>query len=101
MPDYCPSQSQLQDYLFGRLSDSASDEIFEHLENCSKCQVLVSELDDKNDDVIERLRRQARDFGNWNPPIPSTDRKSAGELGTPSPTRRRPRIHVHSVIPLH
>lgn len=58
MADQCPSQSEIADYLQGRLSDQSSDQIHAHLDACRRCQEVVSRLDSQTDDVIERLRRQ-------------------------------------------
>ncbi len=41
----CPPRKQLQDYLAGKLDESGSDVLEQHLQSCQRCELATAELD--------------------------------------------------------
>ena len=55
--EHCPSEQQLVDYLLGKLSDSDSDTVENHLMTCQSCQQSSLQLHDRDDAFVRSLRR--------------------------------------------
>ena len=50
----CPSQQQLSDYVFGKLSDGDSEMISEHLNVCEDCLSRIESVDQAADSVVQK-----------------------------------------------
>jgi serine/threonine-protein kinase len=58
LPD-CPSDAELRDFRLGRLSEPELDAVADHVSSCSRCEAVLSELDDQasGDSLIDGIRR--------------------------------------------
>lgn len=53
----CPTVEQLEQFVFGRLPDSELSLVGEHTDQCPQCQSMLTILDEKQDELLARLRR--------------------------------------------
>ncbi len=52
----CPKDQTLQEFAFGKLSDSQTDEVTDHVRDCSDCQKRLAEVDRMEDTMVGQLR---------------------------------------------
>jgi Protein kinase domain len=55
----CPSVDQWKAFLFGEVSNDLGESLRQHLEACSRCEVVAQELDQLEDPILEAVRRGA------------------------------------------
>jgi len=56
-PTECPPPTRLRAYASGRLPETQSDSIFEHLRECESCASALETVDDGEDSLIAELRQ--------------------------------------------
>jgi serine/threonine protein kinase len=56
----CPARDDLSSFALGKLPEDRSQEIAEHLEECSHCQAQLGTVGDSGDTLLAGLRRDAR-----------------------------------------
>ncbi|TWU46041.1 Serine/threonine-protein kinase PknB [Novipirellula aureliae] len=56
-PTECPPATRLRAYASGRLPETQSDSIFEHLRECESCASALETIDDGEDSLIAELRQ--------------------------------------------
>jgi hypothetical protein len=52
----CPTPEQLEQFVLGKLSELELAPVAMHAEFCQRCQSLLNTLDEKQDDLLHRLR---------------------------------------------
>lgn len=57
----CPSRDQLSSYVLGHETEQTAECVAEHVEQCSKCEATVQDLERQPDQVIVQLRQEAPD----------------------------------------
>lgn len=53
----CPPQEQLEQFVLGKLPETELSQIGEHTDQCPQCQSMLTTLDEKQDELLARLRR--------------------------------------------
>ena len=53
----CPRREELSSYVFGRLTDEASEAVAAHLESCPDCAAALATFDDEDDTLVAQIRR--------------------------------------------
>ncbi|MDF1845336.1 MAG: hypothetical protein P1U77_28325, partial [Rubripirellula sp.] len=56
----CPTKNRLREFLEGSVSDADADQISDHVEDCSSCDLVLSTLESEQSDVLEDLREGIR-----------------------------------------
>ncbi|QDS96026.1 Serine/threonine-protein kinase PknB [Roseimaritima multifibrata] len=56
-PTKCPPPDQLNAFVLGRLSDEASEAVYQHLSQCESCTSELETIDDGEDSLIVDLRK--------------------------------------------
>ncbi|MGI9516550.1 MAG: protein kinase domain-containing protein [Pirellulaceae bacterium] len=55
----CPTDEQLLDFSLGRLAEQQSDELFNHVTDCDRCQEVLVEHDASGDTLVDHLQQSA------------------------------------------
>src|SRR5579863_3653221 len=56
----CPTQSQLEDLIAGRLSEEQHEALEEHVQGCEACQALIVTIDEPDDPYCHAVHELAR-----------------------------------------
>ncbi|MHB8902662.1 MAG: protein kinase domain-containing protein, partial [Thermoguttaceae bacterium] len=55
----CPTDDELKSYALGQIAEADADAILRHLENCSRCEASLTEIEGVADRVIQLCRQPA------------------------------------------
>ena len=53
----CPSKNRLREFLEGSISDADADQITDHVEGCSSCDLVLSTLESEQSELLQELRK--------------------------------------------
>ena len=56
----CPTKNRLREFLEGSVSDADADQISDHVEGCSSCDLALSTLESEASDLLKQLREGIR-----------------------------------------
>ena len=56
----CPTKNRLREFLEGSVSDADTDQISDHVEGCSGCDRVLSNLESEQSDLLKELREGIR-----------------------------------------
>ena len=68
MTEQCPTLEQLEQFVLGKLSELELAPVATHTETCATCLLALTTLDEKQDELLARLRRKGRSPASVEPP---------------------------------
>ena len=57
----CPTENRLREFLEGAVSNTEADQISDHVDSCSSCDLVISKLESNQDHVLD-LKQAFRDL---------------------------------------